>query len=102
MVEGFLSLHTFFSFRVFNRGEARDIAFGREVNRTSCRIAEICLAENCLRTAELPNSRLLFSRIFIFANVENSNLSVRFFFFGSMTIRPRYFTAPKVNLPNLL
>ena len=56
-----------------------DIAFGREVNRPSRRIAEKSLtdifsAEYYLHTGELSNNRLLFSRIFIFANVKKSNL----------------------------
>ena len=44
---------------------AGDIAFGREINRLSRRIAEKSLTENfpaeyCLRTAELSNDRPLF------------------------------------------
>ena len=55
-----------------------DIEFVREINWPSRRIAEKSLTEifpvkYYLRTAELPNGRQLFSRIFIFANVEKSN-----------------------------
>ena len=85
----------------------RDLAFGRYINRPSRRIAEKSLteifpAEYCLRTVELSNCRPPFSRIFIFANVKKSNRRMLdSFFLGAMTIRPRYFTATKVNSPNL-
>ena len=63
---------------IFINLNIRDIAFGREVNRLSRRITEksfneIFPAEYYLRTAESPNGRPLFSRIFILANVEKLN-----------------------------
>ena len=96
----------FFSY-FFHEAHLGDVALGREVNRPSRRIAEKSLteifpAEYCLRSAELSNGRPLFFRIFTFANVEiRIKECLILFFFGAMTMRPRYFTAPKIDLPNL-
>ena len=77
---------------------------GREENRRFRKIAEKSLteifpAEYYLHIAEWLIT--IFANFYIFECWKVESKNVRLYFFGSLTIRPRYFTAPKVNSSNL-